>query len=271
MSFFRKWGIVWDMRDDSRSFQKPEYRATTQSFAMEKEARLETGAVVVLGLFMTGLLVPVLPVNETYTVDVERDVDWPHGGTATYHTEGSLIAYPQFNTVDVQAWLTNLSDYDAHDVVLSFGLQECSGLTYPPKCSDAMEKFDQTIGAIRAGENKTLSFTHTFSKYYSKGNVVDSSGLVFVNTRAVVTETRTRVVRYETVAQRTLGPSFNYIIGAALAVLVLVAAYRGNARHRKKRSPPKYLGCVNCGHQNPSMNQFCARCGQPISDETKIY
>jgi hypothetical protein len=32
---------------------------------MDKEARLEIGTIVVLGVFMIGLLVPVLPVYET--------------------------------------------------------------------------------------------------------------------------------------------------------------------------------------------------------------
>jgi len=40
---------------------------------------------------------------------------------------------------------------------------------------------------------------------------------------------------------------------------------------RQREGKPGLLLCPNCGYRNPTVNRFCARCGQPISDETKIY
>jgi len=263
---------------------------------MQLRASIEIAAICILAICIVAFAFPMFPVYEaylvqttettavtyrqaqTYTVNAtittytnqtkKEDVYWPISGEADYNTN----AEQYFDAVHISGWLQNPTAFDAHNVLITYGVMLSMCLANPLIASGcrAEEEFQHSIPHIRAGEKVTYSFSQNLSHPYLYGPVgVYQVGLMRVEaeipepryefaTRTVTTETtlttlsliyatetHTTLQRYQAPVEQIFEANAYYVLGGIVVAYAAVALYRINGmyrRHRLSRKDKKKKG-----------------------------
>jgi hypothetical protein len=252
---------------------------------MRLRVSIEIAAMCILAVCIVALAFPMFPVYEAYLVQTTETTTVAHRQAQTYTVNATITTYTNqtkkedvywpitaeadydidaeqyFDAVHIDGWLQNPTAFDAHNVLITYGvmLSLCFANPSAAYACTAEEEFQHSIPLVRAGEKVAYSFSQNLSRPYLYGPVgVYQVGLMRLEadlpepkyefaTRTVTTETtlttlsliystetHTTLQRYQAPVEQVFGTNAYYTLAGIVVAYFVVALYRIRGIHRRR-------------------------------------